>query len=156
MDILALPRDPFSFASALCLPLVDLHPASLQIHFILCDFPQGSQEPTTGTFAAFRGCCAEEFTLDLSPLCMRQTALSSLPLSVPGQRRSPRAGSAHSLYCSGVQYGASPTKERRWWDRWRLKGSCGGMVLCKEEGGSAGLATPATLEVTYSDSPPFL
>lgn len=27
----------------------------------------------------------QEFNLDLTPLCMRQTVLSSLPLSVPGQ-----------------------------------------------------------------------
>lgn len=79
--------------------------------------------------------CPIKFNFDLSALCTGQTAFSSLPLSVPGQRRSPRAGSAHSLYCSGVQYGASPTKERRQEDRWRLKGSCSGVAVCKKEAG---------------------
>ena len=44
------------------------------------------------------------------------------PLTSLGQGHSPRAGSAHSLYCSGVQYGASPGKEKRQQYRMEMKG----------------------------------
>lgn len=60
--------------------------------------------------------------LALRPLCMWLAAPPSLPQTSLGQGRSPRAGSAHSLYCSGVQYGASPREEKRQWYRMEIKG----------------------------------